>query len=74
MSLKTISNTLTLSVLCLTATPVGIIIQETPGTMALHLVIIRTENTPILAAGMTMDQCPGDTGTNMSYLRLKQWI
>lgn len=45
-----------------TATPVGTLIPETPGTMGLHLEIILTEITPILVLGMTMGQCQEDTG------------
>lgn len=45
-----------------TATPVGTLIPETPGTMALPLEIIHTEITPILVLEMTMGQCQEDMG------------
>lgn len=53
---------LQLIVLCFTATPVGIIIQEIRETMDLHPEIIHTENTPIPVPEMTMAQCQEATG------------
>lgn len=45
-----------------TATPVGIIIPGTQGTMDHLLEIIPTENTPIPVPEMTMAQCQEDIG------------